>query len=133
LILCCVLWLTNLAKGSSISESLNLPIQTLAQSLPTLHRLCEAADYALPSSFVVSVHLSRLLIARVCAGARDLKLTGVIMAFYWMRPEGSRPLRRPAQKESGETLITSMVLTDGFNGWSTAGEAFDEFVTPQTM
>lgn len=35
--------LTNLPQGFSIAGSLNIPIQTLAESLPTLHLLCKAA------------------------------------------------------------------------------------------
>ncbi|ETN44775.1 uncharacterized protein HMPREF1541_10445, partial [Cyphellophora europaea CBS 101466] len=87
-------------QGSSIAGSVNMPIQTLFQSLPTL--------------------------IRICIGG---KIDRVI--FYCGHSTGRGPraaalFNDEIKRNKLEGQIQSLVLTEGFNGWSTAGEAFDK-------
>ncbi|KEF51886.1 uncharacterized protein A1O9_11875, partial [Exophiala aquamarina CBS 119918] len=86
-------------QGSTISGSLNMPIQTLQPSLPTLYRFCVAAKVK-KVIFYCGHSTGR---GRRAAGLFDDEV----------------------RNHEGDTNIESLVLSEGFNGWSTAGELFD--------
>ena len=64
------------------------------------------------------------------AGVQATELTGILGHSTGRAVRAAGLFDDELQKNGEDTDVKSMVLTGGFNGWSTAGGAFDKFITP---
>jgi len=88
-------------EGGTIRGSLNLPAQSLYESLPTVYRLCEAA------------HIDTVIWYCGSSRGRGTRAAG------WFDD---------LAKDLGNTSMKSVTLADGIKGWATAGKEYEAYM-----